>query len=157
MRRRRKRDKKAEAEVMLSPLIDCVFLLLIFFLVTSMLKKWERQIPVTLADPTAAVSVQSTPDAVYVGIDRAGNVYEEAGRNTYGVVQFAPVQTELGTFLSRLAQQRGRDEAIELVVEPGTGFQVTIDVLGVFEVQGFDNVQLRVRDRGFARPRRGGS
>ena len=28
------------AEVQMSPLIDCVFLLLIFFLVTTMMKKW---------------------------------------------------------------------------------------------------------------------
>jgi len=64
MRMRRKRKSGGEAEVMLSPLIDCVFLLLIFFLVTSIIKRYERQIPVTLADPTASVSRRAGHRAV---------------------------------------------------------------------------------------------
>ena len=34
-------DEEDKVEVQMSPLIDCVFLLLIFFLVTTMMKKWE--------------------------------------------------------------------------------------------------------------------
>ena len=41
-------DDDDKVEVQMSPLIDCVFLLLIFFLVTTMMKKWEMQIPLTL-------------------------------------------------------------------------------------------------------------
>ena len=37
-------DEEDKVEVQMSPLIDCVFLLLIFFLVTTMMKKWEMQI-----------------------------------------------------------------------------------------------------------------
>ena len=36
-------DDDDKVEVQMSPLIDCVFLLLIFFLVTTMMKKWEMQ------------------------------------------------------------------------------------------------------------------
>ena len=36
-------DEDDKVEVQMSPLIDCVFLLLIFFLVTTMMKKWEMQ------------------------------------------------------------------------------------------------------------------
>ena len=35
-------DDDDKVEVQMSPLIDCVFLLLIFFLVTTMMKKWEK-------------------------------------------------------------------------------------------------------------------
>ena len=41
-------DEEDKVEVQMSPLIDCVFLLLIFFLVTTMMKKWEMQIPLSL-------------------------------------------------------------------------------------------------------------
>ena len=44
-------DDDDKVEVQMSPLIDCVFLLLIFFLVTTMMKKWEMQIPLTLSTP----------------------------------------------------------------------------------------------------------
>ena len=43
-------DDDDKVEVQMSPLIDCVFLLLIFFLVTTMMKKWEMQIPLTYND-----------------------------------------------------------------------------------------------------------
>ena len=40
-----------QSDIPLSPLIDCVFLLLIFFLVTTMLKRKETIIPVTMPMP----------------------------------------------------------------------------------------------------------
>lgn len=41
-------DEEEKVDIQMSPLIDCVFLLLIFFLVTTMMKKWEMQIPLSL-------------------------------------------------------------------------------------------------------------
>ena len=35
-------DEEEKVDIQMSPLIDCVFLLLIFFLVTTMMKKWDR-------------------------------------------------------------------------------------------------------------------
>ncbi|MCS2307995.1 biopolymer transporter ExbD [Bacteroides thetaiotaomicron] len=46
-------DEEDKVEVQMSPLIDCVFLLLIFFLVTTMMKKWEMQIPLSLPSMTS--------------------------------------------------------------------------------------------------------
>ena len=50
------------AEVQMSPLIDCVFLLLIFFLVTTMMKKWEMQIPLSVPPMGASVSATKQGD-----------------------------------------------------------------------------------------------
>ena len=41
-------NNEDEPEVSMSPLIDCVFLLLIFFLVSTMTKVKNRDIPVDL-------------------------------------------------------------------------------------------------------------
>lgn len=49
-------DEEDKVEVQMSPLIDCVFLLLIFFLVTTMMKKWEMQIPLSLPSMTSSLS-----------------------------------------------------------------------------------------------------
>ena len=43
-----KQEEDAPVEVQLTPLIDCVFLLLIFFLVSSQLKKVEKRLEVDL-------------------------------------------------------------------------------------------------------------
>ena len=53
-------DEEDKVEVQMSPLIDCVFLLLIFFLVTTMMKKWEMQIPLSLPSMTSSLSDLNT-------------------------------------------------------------------------------------------------
>ena len=53
-------NNEDEPEVSMSPLIDCVFLLLIFFLVSTMTKVKNRDIPVDL--PTSQSAVKLKPD-----------------------------------------------------------------------------------------------
>lgn len=143
--RMRRRKKSKDAEVMMSPLIDCVFLLLIFFLVTSMLKRWERQIPISLADPTAAVAVEAENDVFLLAIGVDGRVYGEAGRDRRQVVLFSPID-DLPGFLNELAAERGVGTPIEVSVEREVPFQTVIDTLDVLQLQGYDNVRSRVRD-----------
>ena len=62
-------DDDDKVEVQMSPLIDCVFLLLIFFLVTTMMKKWEMQIPLTLPTMTSSLSTtRAGEEAVIIAI-----------------------------------------------------------------------------------------
>lgn len=72
MRRKRRLDTGDSAEVPMSPLIDCVFLLLIFFLVTSMLKRKEMLIPIQLPDQTAAVADTPEDNILIIGLDEEG-------------------------------------------------------------------------------------
>ena len=51
-------NNEEEPEVSMSPLIDCVFLLLIFFLVSTMTKVKSRDIPVNLPTSEAAVKLK---------------------------------------------------------------------------------------------------
>ena len=63
-------DDDDKVEVQMSPLIDCVFLLLIFFLVTTMMKKWEMQIPLTLPTMTSSLSTtRAGEDAVIIAVE----------------------------------------------------------------------------------------
>ncbi len=145
MRMRKKKKSVGEAEVMLSPLIDCVFLLLIFFLVTSIIKRYERQIPVTLADPTAAVSQEVRSDVYQLGLSVTGKVYREAGRDELGIVRFQPVD-DLPVLLSELTASGAADTPIELVVEEQTPFQHVIDLIDTLQEAGLTQVRSRVRD-----------
>ncbi len=135
---------------MLSPLIDCVFLLLIFFLVTSQLKRFERQIPVQLADPTAAVAETAADEVYLLGIDVGGNLYASDEKTGRGVMMFKRVG-DPPAFLSSLVANRGATVSLELVVERETPFQKVVNVLDLLELQGFKNVTSRVRDTEIAR------
>lgn len=61
----------------MAPLIDCVFLLLIFFLVSNMTKVKNKDIPVNLPESQAAVRMRPSDKQVVVGIDPDGQLYWE--------------------------------------------------------------------------------
>ena len=77
----------------MSPLIDCVFLLLIFFLVTTMMKKWEMQIPLSLPAMTSSLSTtRSGANTVIIAVDEDKQVYEVANHDAYtGANDYLPI------------------------------------------------------------------
>lgn len=144
MRNRHGRESGGRAEVILTPLIDCVFLLIVFFLVTSMFKRFERQIPINLAESSASVAETAHEEALLLGINTRGHLFQESHRNPRGHVQFVPVPNP-GEFFSTLASEKGLDQPIELIVERETPFQTVIKTIDLMELQGFRNVRSRVR------------
>jgi biopolymer transport protein ExbD len=142
--RSRKRSKP-EVGVLLSPLIDCVFLLLIFFLVTSMIKRYERQIPVTLADNTSSITVDPNDDAYPIGVSKSGQLAGLSHQNVYGVKAFLPLENP-NAFLHNLIAERGPDAPIVVLVERGTTFQKVIRVQDDLELVGFEKIHFRIRD-----------
>lgn len=68
-------DQDEEVDVQMTPMIDCVFLLLIFFLVSSQMKKIEKELPITLPDSAAAMNVKASVDLLTIGVDNEGNFY----------------------------------------------------------------------------------
>ena len=62
-------------EISMSPLIDCVFLLLIFFLVSSMTKVKNRDIPVDLPASEAAVKLRPSDKQSVIGLDAEGGFF----------------------------------------------------------------------------------
>ena len=67
-----KHEEEPAVEVQLTPLIDCVFLLLIFFLVSSQLKKVEKRLDVKLPDAQVVKTYKATPDVISVGVSAPG-------------------------------------------------------------------------------------
>ncbi|MEM6471836.1 MAG: biopolymer transporter ExbD [Planctomycetota bacterium] len=59
----------------LTPLIDVVFLLLIFFLVTSEFEEEERRLDIVLPTATSAVPMIGKPREIVIDIDSEGVVY----------------------------------------------------------------------------------
>ena len=138
-----RKSRQEGVAVMLSPLIDCVFLLLIFFLVTSMIKRSERQIPIRLGAPEATVSIDIDDPAFRMRVDEAGGVYEETGRDRFGATEYTPMDQPLERLAALLAEE-GTETPIELVVDRETPFQTVIRVLDELELLGFERVSSRI-------------
>lgn len=57
----------------LTPMIDCVFLLLIFFLVATRFEELEREMPIVLPQASEAMPLTLKPKELFVNIDREGH------------------------------------------------------------------------------------
>ena len=70
-----KYDEDEKPEVQLTSMMDCIFLMLIFFLVSSQLKKIEKEVPLELPEADVAQDVKAAPDLVTVSVDAKGDLY----------------------------------------------------------------------------------
>ncbi len=136
---------KGGSEVNMTPLIDCVFLLLVFFLVTSMLKRKERQIPMTLADTSAAVAEEAREEATLIALSEGGVLHQATTRTSRGVQRFEPAP-DAAALLKEIADKQGLNSPLELIVQREAPFQTVINTIDLIELQGFTNVRTRVRD-----------
>ena len=73
MKLRRQPDPKAE--VAMTPLIDCVFLLLVFFMVSTTFNKSEADISFSLPGTAAQSEAVEMPDEQIIQITSGGNVF----------------------------------------------------------------------------------
>ncbi|MEC8734131.1 MAG: biopolymer transporter ExbD [Planctomycetota bacterium] len=83
---RQSADESDETSVDISPLIDCVFILLIFFIVTT---TFVEETGVEVDKPQAAASVQLEKQSILIAITDEGDVVH-AGKNI-GVGGVQPV------------------------------------------------------------------
>jgi len=65
----------ALAQLSLTPLIDVVFLLIIFFLVATRFAEEEREMQIRLAESSEAQPLTSPPVQVCINIDEKGHYY----------------------------------------------------------------------------------
>ncbi len=74
-RRRRRKKQGVVAEVSMSPLIDCVFLLLIFFLVATMFKKEKRDINVVPPESSSAEKLRPDNEHIVLSVGHGGDIF----------------------------------------------------------------------------------
>ena len=138
-------DDDHDVDVPMSPLIDCVFLLLIFFLVTNMMKKSEMQIPLSLPPMTSSLSTsQSEKEAVIIAVDNNKKVYEVVNHDAYtGQQNYVPIK-DLSAFLTRLQNKRGTDVVIDIAGYRTVPVKSVIDIFDKCQEQGFTKARVRL-------------
>lgn len=134
-------DNNDSAEVSMSPLIDCVFLLLIFFLVATMQKKIDKDIDIVLPTSTSAVKLRPDDAKLVVGVDREGRYYLEG----------APVRrTELHARMRDIAAVTP-DRRIRLDADADCPIHAVVELLDLCQFRGLNNVGIRTYDRSYNR------
>ena len=68
-------NKGSAVDLPLTPLIDTVFNLLIFFLVATKFAEVERELPVALPQASEARPITARPSEFFINIDAAGQYY----------------------------------------------------------------------------------
>ena len=76
--RARAGEAEEEVDVQMTPLIDCVFLLLVFFLVAATLKKPHKELEIHLSHSAAAKVVASRYDTLVIEMTKEGDIYIES-------------------------------------------------------------------------------
>ena len=70
-----KYDDDEKPEIQMTSMMDCIFLMLIFFLVSSQLKKVEKELPIELPRANTTRDVKSTPDLITVSVNAKGELF----------------------------------------------------------------------------------
>jgi biopolymer transport protein ExbD len=122
-------------EVQMAPLIDCVFLLLIFFLVATTLRVIDRELPLDLPDSAAALEVQQPEDLLVVSIDRELNLYVNGNARTITMLQ-----ADLREWGEAQPYSKTR-----LDIDRQVPFQRVMEVLDILRFEGFQNVSIQSR------------
>jgi biopolymer transport protein ExbD len=118
----------------MTPMIDIVFLLMIFFLVASKLDEADRSIDVILPQASAAKPLTSRPREFVINIDRAGNYYAGA----------RPVRLEeLADLLVQSAADNPRRQTVILRADEETAHKFVVAAMDACVRAGIDDYQVQ--------------
>ena len=121
--------KNAQAEVNMGPLLDMVFILLIFFVITT---NFNRETGVDVTKPSASSAVSLGRKTILVGISREGTLHIH-GR------QVTP--EALSGILSREIQQRP-EASVVIVGDEGSTLGRSVQVMDICTAAGVGRVSV---------------
>lgn len=118
----------------LTPMIDVVFLLMIFFLVASKLDEADRSIDVVLPQASAAKPLTSKPREFVINIDRAGNYFAGA----------RPVRLEdLRQLLRQSAADNPQRQTVIVRADENTAHKFVVGAMDACVQAGIEDYQVQ--------------
>ena len=121
------RHSSVASTLSLTPLIDVVFLLLIFFLVTSEFEEEERRLDIVLPSATSATPMISKPREIVVDIDSSGSMYL-SGQPTSLM--------ELQRLLRIAVASNPTNQTVVIRADRSTSFQPVVSVMDLCNKSG---------------------
>ncbi len=127
----------AAGTLSLTPLIDVVFLLLIFFLVTSEFEEEERRLNIVLPEATSAVPMTGKPREIIVDIDANGKIY--LGGQPTSIA-------ELETLLRTAVAENPTDQTAVIRADQASTFQPVVSVMDVCNRTGISDYSVTTQE-----------
>ena len=118
----------------LTPMIDVVFLLMIFFLVASKLDEADRFIDVVLPKASAAKPLTSRPREFLVNIDRQGNYFVGARPVTIG---------DLQTLLKQAAVDNPKRQTVIVRADENVAHKFVVAAMNACVEAGIEDYQVQ--------------
>ena len=128
-----RRSKEDKLEIGMSSLIDCVFLLLIFFLVTTIAKKENRDIDIELPVSTSSLDVPPDNDTMVIGVNKEKMLFYNGRPVTI---------SELHQILLELSEESS-DRRIRVDCDKAVAFSRVVEILDLCSFRGRRNVAVR--------------
>ena len=134
--------EEEQPEISLIALIDCIFFLLMFFMVATSFKHQDEGKPLTelpIVLPRSAVSLDkatAAPDALVIGVDAKGGVYWGRER-----VSQAVLRERL-----RAAALRNRDQPVRIDGDTQAPYQAVVHLMDLCQFEGLTRIAMRARD-----------
>ena len=134
-----KDDSIEDEGVAMAPLIDIVFLLLIFFLVSTTLSTVDKEIDINLPEVQATERVKKEEaDFLVIGIDEEGQLFLDGEEST---------RTFLHTTLREISEEEP-DRRIRLDADRKAPFRVVAGVLDQIKVLNLENFGIKASEEG---------
>ena len=134
-----KKPEEEPFEIMLIPMIDCMLVIIIFFLVATTLKSHEHELQLTLPKASAALQVEQQPDIFIIGVDKAGVTY----LNNSGFME--PVANEQLIQRVREVAAANPNRQVRIDGDRSTKFEDVIRVVDLCQFNGLKNVGLHTK------------
>lgn len=136
------RNRKEKLEITLTPMIDVVFLLLIFFMVTTTFNR-ETELNIKLPEAEGAES-KDYPKAITLIIDAEGTYYI-AGEDGKA---FQLVNQKLSTLRKALVQAAGNSRKMPVIIsaDSKTPHQAVISALDIAGQAGFAHITFATKN-----------
>jgi biopolymer transport protein ExbD len=138
MRRKKQLDTP---DMPIAPMIDCVFLMLVYFMTTSSLDKSEADLPVPVGQPGMAADPLPAVDEQQLFLDEEGGLLWNGSR-------FELLGTVSPGLLNRLARfketcdQAGSNPSIRIQPEAGAPHQALVTLLDALSEASIETIQL---------------
>jgi len=133
--RARRRNDDESFEINLVPMIDCMLILLIFFMVATTLKHMEKELPIELPDSSASVSRDAEENLLVLGVDDRGNKY--IGSNTVS-------REELFRALEKAGRQSVKPR-VRIDADRNTRYEDVIELVELCQFNSLRDIGLHTR------------
>ena len=134
---RRHADKQDETEVNITPMLDIVFILLIFFIVTT---SFIRETGIDPQRPEAATAAKQERGNILIGVSASGQVWMDK----------RPVELSAVRQLVEQARNESPESSVVIIADERASTGVVIDLMDQVRLGGVLNISVAAQPAGDA-------